>query len=332
MNTQYCAQYNQTAKADAGKERVTLVPGEMVRDIARLSEYDQESEAGLKPKMICKTRNVNGWKALFECPYCGESFEAYISNVTSGRQRSCGCAKGKLAVASKETHGDSKTRLYRIWRHIQERCNSETCKEYKWYGAKGIKCEFGSYEEFRDYAYAHGYNDTLTCERIDVTGNYSPGNVTFIPLQMQARNTTRSVFITYKGLTLCAAEWGEMLGVNSDTLTKRKRSGWDDARIIETPVNGSLDLSNVPLAIIPAIKAVRLYGIQKYPEGGPDNWKQVEVERYRDAAYRHLLRYLEEPHGLDEESGLPHLWHLVCNLAFICELEQLNMEIERVDQ
>lgn len=84
---------------------------------------------------------------------------------------------------------------------------------------------------------------------------------------------------------------------------------------------GKPKLSLVPTKIIYAIAAIREYGNNKYPEGGKDNWKEVEPERYRDAAFRHLLAYIKDPNGVDEESGLPHLWHLACNIAFLCELE-----------
>ena len=86
--------------------------------------------------------------------------------------------------------------------------------------------------------------------------------------------------------------------------------------------NGKPKLSLVPPQIISDIARVREYGNNKYPTGGKDNWKKVEPERYKDAAFRHLLKYLEEPGGLDEESGLPHLSHLACNIAFLCELEK----------
>ena len=84
---------------------------------------------------------------------------------------------------------------------------------------------------------------------------------------------------------------------------------------------GKPKLSLVPRRIIYDIAAIREYGNNKYPEGGPDNWKKVEVGRYRDAAFRHFLAYLDDPSGLDEESGLPSLWHLACNIAFLCEME-----------
>ena len=67
---------------------------------------------------------------------------------------------------------------------------------------------------------------------------------------------------------------------------------------------------------------VREYGNNKYPEGGPDNWKNVEIQRYRDALFRHLLAYLDDPYGVDEESGIEHYKHMACNMAFLCEMEK----------
>lgn len=83
---------------------------------------------------------------------------------------------------------------------------------------------------------------------------------------------------------------------------------------------GKLQLTLVPTQIIKDIAEVRMYGNQKYHS--PDNWKTVEIERYRDALFRHFLAYLDDPHGVDEESGLPHLSHIACNVAFLCELEK----------
>ena len=82
---------------------------------------------------------------------------------------------------------------------------------------------------------------------------------------------------------------------------------------------GKARLTLVPRRIIWDIAAIREYGNRKY--GDPENWRTVEPERYRDAAYRHFLAYLDDPQGVDEESGLKHLWHLATNIAFLCEME-----------
>ena len=83
---------------------------------------------------------------------------------------------------------------------------------------------------------------------------------------------------------------------------------------------GKPKLSLVPRQIIYDIAEVREYGDQKYHD--PENWKTVEKERYRDAAFRHFMKYLDDPDGVDEESGIKHLKHLACNIAFLCELEK----------
>lgn len=87
---------------------------------------------------------------------------------------------------------------------------------------------------------------------------------------------------------------------------------------------GKPQITLVPRRIIWDIAAIRMYGNQKY--GDPENWRQVEPQRYKDALMRHLLKYLDDPTGVDEESGLPHLWHAACNIAFLCEMEDRKNE------
>lgn len=82
---------------------------------------------------------------------------------------------------------------------------------------------------------------------------------------------------------------------------------------------GKPRLTLVPRKIIWAIAKVREFGTKKYKDS--DNWKRVTAERYRDALFRHLLAYLDDPNGKDPESGLPILWHVATNVAFLVDLE-----------
>lgn len=91
---------------------------------------------------------------------------------------------------------------------------------------------------------------------------------------------------------------------------------------------GKPKVSLVPSAIVKCIAPIREYGCNKYPEGGKDNWKKVESKRYIDALYRHTLDFVEDPYSRDEESGLPHLWHIGCNTAFLCELLPMTAKAE----
>ena len=83
---------------------------------------------------------------------------------------------------------------------------------------------------------------------------------------------------------------------------------------------GKPRLTLVPMQIIFDVAEVREYGNRKY--GDKDNWKKVTADRYREAAFRHFLRYIDDPAGVDEESGIKHRKHLECNLAFLAELEE----------
>lgn len=93
---------------------------------------------------------------------------------------------------------------------------------------------------------------------------------------------------------------------------KLAQTGKDDA--------GKPRLSLVPMQIMFDIAAVREYGCKKYSD--PDNWKRVDPALFRDAMLRHMLKYIDDPDGVDEESGLPHRWHIECNLAFLAEMEK----------
>lgn len=81
---------------------------------------------------------------------------------------------------------------------------------------------------------------------------------------------------------------------------------------------GKARLSLVPFEIAYCIARVREHGTIKYHD--PNNWKQVEPSRHVDALLRHTLAFAEDNQSLDAESGLPHLWHAACNLAFLCEM------------
>jgi DNA-binding XRE family transcriptional regulator len=80
---------------------------------------------------------------------------------------------------------------------------------------------------------------------------------------------------------------------------------------------GKLDLTMVPPEIIKAIAAIRDYGNKKYAT--PDNWRRVDPKKFHAAMIRHAVALWEDPWAIDPESGYPHLWHLCCNAAFLCE-------------
>lgn len=75
--------------------------------------------------------------------------------------------------------------------------------------------------------------------------------------------------------------------------------------------------SYCPVALIEGVIAVREHGTAKY--GDPENWRKVEPERYWDALLRHALAAWNDWKAVDKESGMPHLWHIACNAAFLMQ-------------
>lgn len=94
-----------------------------------------------------------------------------------------------------KTHGQTKTRLYRIWSGMKGRCNNKKNPAYRYYGAKGIKvCDEwqNDFLAFKEWADLNGYNDKLTIDRIDSDGDYCPSNCRWLTAQ---ENSARTKFV-----------------------------------------------------------------------------------------------------------------------------------------
>jgi hypothetical protein len=119
----------------------------------------------------------NGTKWECQCD-CGNRIFVYRGKLTTGHTQSCGCLTETLG-------GLSKTRLYKEWWSIKERCYKEYHASYHNYGAKGIRLcdEWLDFKTFYDWAMANGYSDDLTIDRKDSDGDYSPVNCQWISLK-----------------------------------------------------------------------------------------------------------------------------------------------------
>ena len=105
-----------------------------------------------------------------------------------------------------------------------------------------------------------------------------------------------------------------------ETVEQIKGAKYDD---------GKLRLSLVPPEIVTAVAEVREFGKRKYADA--ENWRSIEPERWHEALLWHVLAIWDDPTHIDEESGLPSLWHVVTNGAFLCAClkDSFKMETEQ---
>lgn len=147
---------------------------------------------------------------------CGNEKDVLQQNLSNGHVRSCGCILSDSSLEriirynnsiGRESHHETKTRLYRIWIGIKSRCLVETASNYQNYGGRGIRVcdEWGhSYNAFSEWAMQNGYDDSLTIDRIDPDGDYCPANCRWVTMSVQefnkrmsSKNTSGTTGVSY---------------------------------------------------------------------------------------------------------------------------------------
>lgn len=165
---------------------------------------------------------------------CGNERIVYLSHLKTNRRKECELCSFKNI---NKKHGMKNSRIYRIWGGMKNRCNNNNSKDFKNYKKRGIKVcpEWNNdFSIFYNWALQNGYSDTLTIERIDVNGNYTPENCKWVPKELQQRNKTTNILINYNGATITASELAHIVGIKPSAMIQRiKRHGVDDYRIYQ---------------------------------------------------------------------------------------------------
>lgn len=187
---------------------------------------------------VASTKAQAQWRCVCDC---GKETVVRSQDLRNSHTKSCGCYGLEVSAShtpSFSTHKESRSRLYRVWIGMKGRCNNCENKDYSYYGGRGIKVcpEWDkSYEAFRDWALASGYQDALTIDRIDVNGNYCPENCRWVDMKTQMNNTRANRRITQNGETRTMAEWAERTGIAYETIRYRATSGKPADDVLRLP-------------------------------------------------------------------------------------------------
>jgi len=91
-------------------------------------------------------------KTYFNCLCdCGIIKTLNIANLLNKTTNSCGCLSKELIKNRFTTHGLEHTSEYKSWQSLKKRCYNKNCKDYKYYGERGITvCQewIDSFENF----------------------------------------------------------------------------------------------------------------------------------------------------------------------------------------
>lgn len=197
-------------------------------------------------EVISRSGSDKHRRSLWNCHCdCGADVVVPGSQLRGGQSKSCGHRQRTFFVKNgycENRHGMSKTRLYDEWSSMKYRCHTESSKDYPDYGERGIYvCDEwrNSFESFRDWALANGYQDDLSIDRKDNDGPYCPENCRWATIKQQAYNKRTTVYITYNGVTRTVAEWAAITGIKSRTIAARLRKGWSPERALTEPLRES---------------------------------------------------------------------------------------------
>lgn len=182
---------------------------------------------------------------MFRC-FCGKEFQRELYRIKNKSIRSCGCLRPnwdrERVEEMRARNGDAPIKKgveYAAWACMKNRCYDVTSASYPRYGGRGIKvCDRWKYD-FLNFKKDMGLRPPgHSLDRIDVNGNYEPGNCRWATRKEQARNRRRSFHIEYRGERKLFIEWCEQFDVKYPLAYRRLKAGWSVDDALTKPVKG----------------------------------------------------------------------------------------------
>lgn len=178
-----------------------------------------EDLTGLRSGMLevlWATRDERGrLKWMCRCD-CGNEKPFLGYPIRTGALTACGCRRVK------DPAGVRKTRLYRIWRNMMNRCGRNGRERYAGRGIT-VCSDWQTYDRFAEWANENGYQDGLSIDRRDNDLGYDEGNCHWTNAQTQARNTGRTVWVHLGGVRMSLPEAAEKVGVDYGQVYRQMR-------------------------------------------------------------------------------------------------------------
>lgn len=191
--------------------------GEKINHLTILEKLEEKDKYGNKL-----------WLCKCDCGNITKLNSSALANV-----KGCGCKIDNIK------HNMSKTKLYRSWNRMKNRCYAKSMACYELYGGRGIKvCDEwkNNFLSFKEWALNNGYKENLSLDRINVDGDYEPNNCRWITMFEQASNKRTNVFYTINGITKTQTQWARYYNIPITNLRRRLSSGWNIEDALTKPI------------------------------------------------------------------------------------------------
>jgi hypothetical protein len=173
-----------------------------------------------------RAEDLNGRVAWIVKCECGNEHVVNPDGLVRGATKSCGCLAREVAARIKTKHGMHGSSEHQCWANMVARCTNPKKSAYADYGARGIKvCE--RWREFENFIADMGARPPGTSiERLDVNGDYEPGNCVWATDETQANNKRGLRKYLVDGEWLTASQLGRRWGI-SQKQAKERASGYE---------------------------------------------------------------------------------------------------------
>jgi len=123
------------------------------------------------------------WVCLCDC---GSIRTVFSTNLLRGFTVSCGCYQREVSTV----HGLGYHPLIGLWRQMIRRCEDRRCKDFVYYGARGIRVCVRWRRSFANFIRDMGERESplLTVDRVNNNGDYCPSSCRWSTRAEQARN------------------------------------------------------------------------------------------------------------------------------------------------
>lgn len=180
---------------------------------------------------------------IFKCPDCGTTKTSRFTNIKPN---------SKCRKCSRLKHGLKNHRLYPTWIMQGQRCNNPKNKDYKHYGARGIKRS----DEFSDFAVWLKYIESInkpngknySIDRVNNNKGYERGNLKWssqsdqmLNTRLKSTNTTGHKGVSPHGDKFQATYRGKYIGLFS---TEEEAAIGRDKFCIDNNINVVLNFRN----------------------------------------------------------------------------------------